>query len=494
MDFIMCALRRFTLLISGFFDGIGLKLVLGLVLLVLLAACGAPADAPASAPAAAAPNLDVLDDEAFDIDVGRGSPLTVLQPPNTQDDIDVVVDWLFDTESPTPPESPAPESPKTSEILALAPPLAPKKALAPSPVPARFPQKNSEIQRAAVLLPLTGAYRQLGADLQKAINLAVISLNRPQFEVIFVDTGADADAAVRGAEEAVAAGADVFIGPLFSDQTAAIAPIAHAHDIPVLSFSNHSPNPLPNVWILGQQPEQELEAVLNYGLASLTAIDGIARQNIRVAVVVDDNSYGHNLRDFSLDYLQAAGVSRISRLLLDEAVLNDEAELRASIRQFAQWSAEEPTPIFDMVIICGDADFTLRVAPVLVWHDLDPASIRFIGSSQWSRVETINEPSLEGGLYAAVPSGRHARFQSIWQRYFNSPAHALLPLGFDAVAVASLLTADKTPEEVFLRPTGFAGFSGVFRLYADGSNRRQFEVRVIHDGQSTLVQSAPDSF
>ncbi len=493
MDFIMCALRRFTLLISGFFDGIGLKLVLGLVLLVLLAACGAPADAPASAPAAAAPNLDVLDDEAFDIDVGSGSPLTVLPPPDAQDDIDVVVDWLFDAETPI-PESPPPESPKTSEILALAPPLAPKTALAPSPAPARFPQKNSEIQRAAVLLPLTGAYRQLGADLQKAINLAVISLNRPQFEVIFVDAGADADAAVRGAEEAVAAGADVFIGPLFSGQTAAIAPIAHAHDIPVLSFSNHSPNPLPNVWILGQQPEQELEVVLNYGLASLTAIDGIARQDIRVAVVVDDNSYGHNLRDFSLDYLNAAGVSRISRLLLDDAVLDDEAELRASIRQFAQWSDDNPTPIFDMVIICGDADFTLRVAPVLVWHDLDPASIRFIGSSQWSRVETINEPSLEGGFYAAVPNARHARFQSIWQRYFNSPAHALLPLGFDAVAVASLLTADKTPEEVFLRPTGFAGFSGVFRLYADGSNRRQFEVRVIHDGQSTLVQSAPDSF
>ena len=148
------------------------------MLLVLLAACGAPADAPASAPAAAAPNLDVLDDEAFDIDVGRGAPLTVLQPPNTQDDIDVVVDWLFDAETPIPespaPESPIPESPKTPEISALALTLAPKKALAPSPAPApvpapaRFPQKNSEIQRAAVLLPLTGAYRQLGADFAKS--------------------------------------------------------------------------------------------------------------------------------------------------------------------------------------------------------------------------------------------------------------------------------------------------------------------------------------
>ena len=544
--FLSCrAWGRFVLLLK--------RLVLGLLVLVLLAACGSSADAPIGTatiaelpPLPTTPNFEVLDYEDLDIDVDSGSPLTTLQPQNARDEIDVVVDWLFDAETPAPkettpteapiiaktpipdstlsekiiPESPIAKSPKTPEILAPKSAAAPKLALAPSPAPvpvpapaleevfaifnrgevvapvavlppSRFPEKNAAMRRAAVLLPLTGAYRQLGADLQKAINLAVISLKPAQFEVIFVDTAPDAVAAAR---EAVAAGADLFIGPLFADQTAAIAPIAHAYDIPVLSFSNHSPNPLPNVWILGQQPEQELEAVLDYGLASLTAIDAIPRQDIRVAVVTDDSVYGHNLRDFSLDYLKAAGVSRVKRLLLDDAVLDDEAALRGQIRQFAAWSTISPAPIFDMVIICGDADFTLRVAPVLVWHDLDPAVIRFIGSSQWSRAETISEPSLEGGLYAAVPRARHARFQSIWQRYFNTPPHPLMPLGFDAVAVASLLTADKTPEDVFLRPSGFAGFSGVFRLYADGSNRRQFEVRVIHNGQSTLVQAAPDRF
>ena len=535
---------RFVLLLK--------RLVLGLLVLVLLAACGSSADAPIGTatiaelpPLPTTPNFGVLDYEDLDIDVDSGSPLTTLQPQNARDEIDVVVDWLFDAETAAPkettltettptiaktpipdstlsekiiPESPAPKSATTSEISAPKSAAAPKLALAPSPAPApapvleevfaifnrgevvapvavlppsRFPEKNAAMRRAAVLLPLTGAYRQLGADLQKAINLAVISLKPAQFEVIFVDTAPDAVAAAR---EAVAAGADLFIGPLFADQTAAIAPIAHAYDIPVLSFSNHSPNPLPNVWILGQQPEQELEAVLDYGLASLTAIDAIPRQDIRVAVVTDDSVYGHNLRDFSLDYLKAAGVRRVKRLLLDDAVLDDEAALRGQIRQFAAWSTISPAPIFDMVIICGDADFTLRVAPVLVWHDLDPAVIRFIGSSQWSRAETISEPSLEGGLYAAVPRARHARFQSIWQRYFNTSPHPLMPLGFDAVAVASLLTADKTPEDVFLRSSGFAGFSGVFRLYADGSNRRQFEVRVIHNGQSTLVQAAPDRF
>ena len=330
--------------------------------------------------------------------------------------------------------------------------------------------------------------------MQKAINLAVISLNRPQFEVIFVDTGADADAAVRGAEEAVAAGADVFIGPLFSGQTAAIAPIAHAHDIPVLSFSNHSPNPLPNVWILGQQPEQELEAVLNYGLASLTAIDAIPRQNIRVAVVVDDNSYGHNLRDFSLDYLQAAGVSRISRLLLDDAVLNDEAELRTSIRQFAQWSEEEPTPIFDMVINCGDADFTLRVAPVLVWHDLDPASIRFIGSSQWSRVETINEPSLEGGLYAPCQAAAMRAFKASGNVISTRPLTRSCRWALMRWRWRACSPPIRPLRRCFCVLRGLLGLAGCFGSMLMAVIAAQFEVRVIHDGQSTLVQSAPDSF
>ena len=520
------------MLLKGLYYSSSLRLVfrrvlwLGLGLLVLggVAACGSATDAPVSAPertttpppANAPPppttgDVGVLDYEDLDIDVDSGSPLTILQPARERDEIDAVVDWLFDAETPTDKialAEVAPEAPKTPEISVPASVLAPEfdfstleevfailnqgeaVALA-APPPSRFSQKNPAMRRAAVLLPLTGAYQQLGADLQKAVNLAVISLKRQKFEVIFIDTGTDAAAA---AHEAVAAGSDLFIGPLFSDQTAAIAPIAHAHNIPVLSFSNHSPNPLPNVWILGQKPEQELEAVLNYGLASLTAIDTISRQDIRVGVVTDDSVYGRNLRDFSLDYLKAAGVSRVSRLLLGDAVLDDEAALRVQIRQFAEWSTADPTPIFDMVIICGDADFTLRVAPVLVWHDLDPAVIRFIGTAQWSRTETINEPSLEGGLYAAVPRTKHARFQNIWQHYFNTPPHPLMALGFDAVAVASLLTSDKTPEEVFLRPTGFAGFSGVFRLYSDGSNRRQFEVRVIHDGQSTLVQDAPDRF
>ena len=488
-----------------------------------------------SDPVSVEPDLNILNQEVFGFDVDSGLPLATLQSEESTDidEVDVAIEWIFNgnpiatisSEADLPQTDQASESAEISaEDTARINTAPPDDIIADGsdnqidsdegfdfstleevfaiinksdletvaiPAPSRFPPKSDEVQRAAVLLPLTGPYRQLGADLRNAVDMAVISLARPQFEVIFIDTANDARAA---ASEAVAAGANVIIGPLFSNQTAEVAPLAAEYNIPILSFSNNSSISAPGVWILGQQPEQELDAVLSYGLASLTAIEGIPRQDIRVAVVTSDTAYGHKLRDFSLSRLQETGVTQVSRLLLDDSILDDEARLRQTIRQFTRWTKENPDPIYDMVILAGDADFTLRVAPVLVWHDLDPKQVRFIGPSQWSRPDIISEPSLQGGLYATVPRDRRLRFQAAWQKYFGKTANELAPLGFDAVAVASLLQPETEAEDILLRPTGFAGFSGVFRLYPDGSNRRQFEVRIINTGKSTVVRPADNSF
>jgi len=488
-----------------------------------------------SEPVTVEPDLEILNQEIFGFSVDNGLPLATLQPetPTDIDEVDAAIEWIFNgnpipslsSDVPVLDVGQAPQLGKTplQEENGIGDLPANAFAVQDStnqpvgeesfdfstleqvfaiinksdletvaiPAPSRFPPKSDGVQRAAVLLPLTGPYRQLGADLRNAVDMAVISLARPNFEVIFIDTANDARAA---ASEAVAAGANVIIGPLFSSQTAEVAPLAAEYNIPILSFSNNSSISAPGVWILGQQPEQELDAVLSYGLASLTALEGISRENIRVAVVTSDTAYGHKLRDFSLRRLEEFGVTQVSRLLLDQSMLDAEARLRQTIRQFTRWSKESPDPIYDMVIIAGDADFTLRVAPVLVWHDLDPKKVRFIGPSQWSRTDTISEPSLQGGLYATVPRDRRLRFQAAWQKYFGEVASELAPLGFDAVAVASLLQPETAAEDILLRPTGFAGFSGVFRLYPDGSNRRQFEVRIINNGKSTVVRPADKSF
>lgn len=479
-----------------------------------------------SDPVETEPNLNILDHDSFTDDAETGNALNSLQPKNpaTQDEIDTAIEWIFNGQGKAVEQSELttqtePDQDQITEDTALTGnaitdliddgfdynsledvfTIISKPDIEDmiTPPPSRIPPKKELLTRAAILLPLSGAYQSVGEELRKAVDIAVISLDQPQFEVIYIDT---ADAPAAAAFAAVEADADIIIGPVFSNHTAAVAPIAIENQIPVLSFSNNSTVTNPGVWILGQQPEQEMEAVLNYAMASLAAIDNIPPDQARIAIVTNDTAYGRALRDYSIQHLETAGAPRLSHLLLDQTVLKNEYRLQQSIRQFARWSKEDPAPEFDMVIICGDADFTLTVAPVLVWHDLDPAKVRFVGSSQWNRKDMITEPSLQGGLYATLPTDRRQRFEQVWKTYFSDAPGDLAPLGFDAVAVASLIATDKkadneeTTYQVLLRETGFAGFSGIFRLYPDGNHRRLLEVRQINKFQSAVVRPADTSF
>jgi hypothetical protein len=481
------------------------------------------------------PNLDVLDQDSFIDKAEVGNSFNSLQPrtPDAQDEIDSAIDWIFNgqvsasqqpdatsdnsSNSLSSPDQPD-DVPLTGnaitdliddgfdydsleDVFAII--SKPETEDIITPPPSRFPPKEDMLTRAAILLPLSGAYQSVGTELRKAVDMAVISLAPPQFEVIYIDT---AKAPAEAAYAAIAADADVIIGPVFSSHTAVIAPIAIENRIPVLSFSNNSTITNPGVWIMGQQPEHEMEAVLNYVMASLAAIENIPPEQARIAIVTNDTAYGRTLRDYSIRHLTTAGAAPPAQLLLDQTVLENENRLQQSIRQFARWTKENPSPEFDMVIICGDADFTLTVAPVLVWHDLDPAKVRFVGSSQWNRADMITEPSLQGGLYATLPTDRRQRFEKVWNTYFTEPPGDLAPLGFDAVAVASLMTGDATTDNedvannedmannVLLRETGFAGFSGVFRFYPDGSHRRHLEVRQINRFRSATVRPADTTF
>lgn len=482
-----------------------------------------------SDPLALDPNLDILDQDSFIDKAEAGNSFNSLQPrtPDTQDEIDNAIDWIFNGQV-SASQQPAATSDNSSNSLSgqAQPDVVPLTGNAITdliddgfdydsledvfaiiskpetediitPPPSRFPPKKDMLTRAAILLPLSGAYQSVGTELRKAVDMAVISLAPPQFEVIYIDT---AKAPAEAAYAAIAADADIIIGPVFSSHTAAIAPIAIENRIPVLSFSNNSTITNPGVWIMGQQPEHEMEAVLSYAMASLAAIENIPPEQARIAIVTNDTAYGRTLRDYSIRHLITAGAAQPAQLLLDQTVLENENRLQQSIRQFARWTKENPSPEFDMVIICGDADFTLTVAPVLVWHDLDPAKVRFVGSSQWNRADMITEPSLQGGLYATLPTDRRQRFEKVWNTYFTEPPGDLAPLGFDAVAVASLMTGDATTDNedmannVLLRETGFAGFSGVFRFYPDGSHRRHLEVRQINRFRSATVRPADTTF
>ena len=95
--------------------------------------------------------------------------------------------------------------------------------------------RDAERNRVALLVPLSGSNAGVGTSIANATMLALLDTQNQRVRITNYDTATGAAAA---AQRAIAEGAQLILGPLLADDVRAVAPIARAANIPVLSFSN----------------------------------------------------------------------------------------------------------------------------------------------------------------------------------------------------------------------------------------------------------------
>lgn len=345
--------------------------------------------------------------------------------------------------------------------------------------------------RAAMLMPLNGRAKTIGEDMRRGAELAVFTLGNANIDLTFHDTSEGVEKAMG---DAIKQQADLVIGPLFASNTMKAQPIAQMANLPILSFSNDSTARNDGVWLIGQTPEQEIETVLTYALKTVKPIAASGREVLSLAIITQDSAYGARVSQHAIKTLRRQGQFYAEELTLSEAILNDEKSLRASIKKMTNWlppasDGSSRTPDFDLVLIAGDAGFSLRVAPVLNWYDLDPEVVQYLGTSVWDSPATLQEPSLTGGWFAQLPSERRDSFSLIWDKAHQNRASKYAILAFDVVALAT--TLDRSSQETItasmVDEKGFSGFSGAFRLNLDGSTTRPLEIKSIANNQGTVI-------
>ena len=410
--------------------------------------------------------------------------------------------WNLETAQKNKPEPlPEPEIPLgqdpslASEALEAAFAMLAGRQAVPAPTGFSLPPKSPGMMRIALLVPRSGSNAVLGDELVRGAELALFSVRNANIQLVVLDTAGGPEAAT-AANQAVSAGADLMIGPLFSQAVLPAQGVSAQAGIPMLALSNNVDVAASGSWLLGYLPEQQIDLLLGH---ALTVGGG------KVGILAEDSSFGQRLAQHAGRRLGQFGMRPEASLTLNAAQLASEDDLKQAIRDFTGYkppeddedkpaASELPPPRFDAVLFAGSADFALRVAPVLAYYDADPERVLYLGNAQWNQRRILIEPSLQGGLFASRPTGQDENFNALWTSAWPGRPGALARLSFDAVAMASVLARQdpQTWNASLVSGSGFNGFSGAYRLLPNGGNQRAFELRQVSGGVSTLVQPAPD--
>ena len=163
----------------------------------------------------------------------------------------------------------------------------PLPTLQPAPAAVAPPQRQRPIRagpaKVGLLVPMSGPGAALGADLLDAAQLALFDVGRTDLELLPRDAGDQPQKAEEAARSALGDGAELLLGPLYGRSATAIAPLAAASAVSVISFSNDASVARPGLYVLGFRPEEQIQRVVEHAAA---------RGRTRFAALAPSDAYG----------------------------------------------------------------------------------------------------------------------------------------------------------------------------------------------------------
>lgn len=405
------------------------------------------------------------------------------------------------TPGPTTPVQTAPQSP----VVGAPPEPAslPVRIADPAYTPRHM--QGRAITRVALLLPFSAnasAARTEAQNILRAAELALFERAGDDLVLLPRDTGGTASGARDAAESAIADGADLILGPLFSAAVAATGQAAGEAGVPVIAFSTDETVAGDGVYLLSFPPGEEVRRVTEYVMdqgATRLAFIGPASAYGRIArdayadtiterlgedpepvtVTVDvvppeDAPEDARPQERTFTFAQGlaaeafydGGVSamteaaaRLARVGVERL---DPAE--AARMTGADWVPSDGSA-FQAVLLPEGGDGLRMLAPVLLYEDIDPLLVKFLGTGLWRDPSLAREPALSHGWFAGPDPAARDRFEQVYERVYGDAPSRLAGLGYDAASLAALFSAEggDFSDARLTDPDGFVawmGFSG----------------------------------
>lgn len=369
--------------------------------------------------------------------------------------------------------------------------------------------------RVGLLLPLSGTHAAIGQALLHASELALFDAATDDFALIVRDTGGTPEGAARAAEEALAAGAQLILGPVFAGSVTAVAPLARDAGVHVVAFSTDRSVAGDGIFIMGFVPNSQVERVVGYasaqGLGRFAALVPNSAYGQTIVVALEEAARRFGAPVVQIEYYDPAATdvsgsvarlvnydARVAALAAERAELEarqDEASRQALARLKRYHTLGDIG--FDAILLPEGGARLRAIAPLLPYYDVDPEQVRLLGTALWEDPDLGSEPALVGGWFAAPDPGPWRAFQGRYESVYGTTPPRIASLAYDATALAAVLARNGTPDfsdDALMQSNGFAGIDGVFRFLPDGTAERGLALLEVRPDGLAVIDPAPTTF
>jgi len=337
-----------------------------------------------------------------------------------------------------------------------------------------------------LLVPMTGANKEIGESIIKAVGLAIKDIDNNLIEIYPKDTATKANQTLKSAFELSEMGIKIVIGPVFYES---LTYLDEMKDLTFLSLTNKTLDLPKNVISAGINSTSQFNTIKKFlennkirRTIFLTPIQDYefevkkGMQNSKIKIYKD---FEYNTEPTKLTkQIEEITNYKIRKQNLDDEIRriknsndpNKEIKIKRLEKRYTLGGLN-----FDAVVI-ADFDESLKsVITSLLYTDVLPENKFFITLNQWFDESLLNETDIQPLYYPSINKNNFDAYKIKYYNAFNEDPTHLSLLSYDLVGLVYYLSINsniKNLNKIFKRKNSFKGKIGIFDIKNNKINHR----------------------
>ena len=345
---------------------------------------------------------------------------------------------------------------------------------------------TSEKIKIGLLVPMTGANKEIGYSIIKAVGLAVKDIDNELIEIYPKDTATKANQTLRSAFQLSEMGIKIVIGPVFHES---LTYLDEMNNLTFLSLTNKNLDLPKNVISAGINSTSQFNTIKkfleNYEIRKTIFLTPIQDYEFEIKKGMKDSkikiykNFEYNTEPTKLTkQIEEITNYKIRKQNLDDEIRrlknsndpNKDKKIKRLEKRYTLGGLN-----FDAIVISDFEESLKSVTTSLLYTDVLPENKYFITLNQWFDESLLNETDIQPLYYPSINKGNFDNYKIKYFNAFNEDPNHLSLLSYDLVGLVYYLSLNSDIEKlnkIFKRKNSFKGKIGIFDIKDNKINHR----------------------